>query len=210
MKPFFTRKQITELLGLSSRQLNYWTLIGAIKPQKIARGSRTFYRYSEKDIERLRELAQLVTEGLPVSKAVSKIRSKTPTLIPFSQFSDRLHEEESRALRCQNALICISIKTRNIRDSSQVTQAVSSMKRSYDLFTQMNEDSFLWVLLQTDESYARTVLERFLENGLKNKVLAGFSSVIPRQKGDGDHLIRRAIQNLGIFQEEVLKCVPKT
>ncbi|MFQ5455096.1 MAG: MerR family transcriptional regulator [Nitrospirota bacterium] len=62
------------LVGISQRQLEYWVLIGVVKPDIHPHGSRFFKRFTKKDIEILTYVKRLTDEGFLVSKAAEKAR----------------------------------------------------------------------------------------------------------------------------------------
>lgn len=68
-------REICRLVGISARQLGYWRLIGVVAPRVERHGAKTFYRYTERDLRLLREVARLTAIGLPISKAVEWVRS---------------------------------------------------------------------------------------------------------------------------------------
>jgi DNA-binding transcriptional MerR regulator len=71
----YSVREICRLVGISARQLGYWRLIGAVAPRVERHGAKTFYRYTDKDLRLLREVARLTAIGLPISKAVEWVRS---------------------------------------------------------------------------------------------------------------------------------------
>jgi MerR family transcriptional regulator, heat shock protein HspR len=59
--PLYTMAQVTESLGVTAPVLRRWERAGLIRPERTAGGQR---RYSRREIERLRHVAQLVGEGM--------------------------------------------------------------------------------------------------------------------------------------------------
>ncbi|HEV3014903.1 MAG TPA: helix-turn-helix domain-containing protein [Actinomycetota bacterium] len=59
--PLFTMAQVTESLRVTAPVLRRWEQAGLVRPQRTAGGQR---RYSRREIERLRHVAQLVGEGM--------------------------------------------------------------------------------------------------------------------------------------------------
>jgi MerR family transcriptional regulator/heat shock protein HspR len=59
--PLYTMAQVTETLGVAAPVLRRWERVGLIRPERTAGGQR---RYSRREIERLRHVAQLVGEGM--------------------------------------------------------------------------------------------------------------------------------------------------
>jgi len=69
---YYTPAEIKDLVGVSSRQLYYWELKGAIKPRLITLGSREFRRYSEKNMQKLKTIKKYLEEGFVLDKAFEK------------------------------------------------------------------------------------------------------------------------------------------
>ena len=59
--PLYTMAQVSESLGVSAPVLRRWERAGLVRPERTAGGQR---RYSRREIERLRHVAQLVGEGM--------------------------------------------------------------------------------------------------------------------------------------------------
>jgi MerR family transcriptional regulator/heat shock protein HspR len=59
--PLFTMAQVTEALGVSAPVLRRWERAGLIHPERTTGGQR---RYSRRELQRLRHVAQLVGEGM--------------------------------------------------------------------------------------------------------------------------------------------------
>jgi MerR family transcriptional regulator/heat shock protein HspR len=53
--------QVTETLGVAAAVLRRWEQAGLVRPERTAGGQR---RYSRREIERLRHVAELVGEGM--------------------------------------------------------------------------------------------------------------------------------------------------
>ncbi len=87
-------KAVCRSVGISQRQLGYWTLIGVIKPTKQTHGSKIFNRYTDQDLETLRKVKQLTEEGFFVSKAAEKVQKETVQ-------ADLIHQDESEMNRMQ-------------------------------------------------------------------------------------------------------------
>lgn len=68
-------KEICRSLNLSQRQLEYWVLIGVVKPILEPHGKKIFKKFTPDDLQFLREVKTLTDEGFLVSKAAQKIRS---------------------------------------------------------------------------------------------------------------------------------------
>jgi DNA-binding transcriptional MerR regulator len=69
-------KTVCRSVGISQRQLGYWTLIGVIKPTKQTHGSKIFNRFTDLDVETLRKVKELTEEGFFVSKAAEKVHKE--------------------------------------------------------------------------------------------------------------------------------------
>lgn len=150
-------KAVCRSVGISQRQLGYWTLIGVIKPTKQAHGSKTFNRYTDQDLETLRRVKELTEEGFFVSKAAEKVQKETvqteaPHPEPHNNEPEldriqddhhgglssslylevRLNEELSRVQRCYKPLSCMAIRV------AFPPQFVFSPERSRILFQLSN------------------------------------------------------------------------
>ncbi|HEX9892020.1 MAG TPA: MerR family transcriptional regulator [Actinomycetota bacterium] len=77
-KQGYRAPQVTDLLGISYRQLDYWDRIGLVKPSvRGAQGSGSQREYSFEDLLQLRVIKQLLDAGISlqkVRKAVEYIR----------------------------------------------------------------------------------------------------------------------------------------
>jgi len=76
---YLTSAQITSRLEISLRQLYYWELKGVIQPQMITLGSRTFKRYSSKDVETLKRVKTYLDEGYTLTKSMEKAAAHSAT-----------------------------------------------------------------------------------------------------------------------------------
>ena len=74
----FAPKEICELLNLSHRQLDYWVLIGVVTPILEPHGKKVFKKFTDYDLNFLREVKALTDEGFLVSKAAHKVREHLP------------------------------------------------------------------------------------------------------------------------------------
>jgi len=83
-------KEICDLLNLSHRQLDYWVLIGVVRPILEPHGKKVFKRFTDDDFYFLKEVKALTDEGFLVSKAAQKVREI------WSKQIKRHGEEESR------------------------------------------------------------------------------------------------------------------
>jgi DNA-binding transcriptional MerR regulator len=67
-------KEICRQVGISHRQLDYWVLIGVIKPYLEQHGAKLFRRFSQQDLLLLRRIKQLTDEGVVISRAAERVR----------------------------------------------------------------------------------------------------------------------------------------
>jgi DNA-binding transcriptional MerR regulator len=67
-------------VGISSRQLEYWILIGIVTPRLEQHGLKFFKRFNAQDIEILKQIKLLTDEGFLVSRALEKVRKEYPHL----------------------------------------------------------------------------------------------------------------------------------
>lgn len=67
-------KEICRLLNLSHRQLDYWVLIGVVRPIFEPHGKKVFKKFTDQDFYFLKEVKALTDEGFIVSKAAEKVR----------------------------------------------------------------------------------------------------------------------------------------
>lgn len=74
----FGPKEICQLLNLSHRQLDYWVLIGVVKPILEPHGRKIFKKFTDYNLHFLREVKALTDEGFIVSKAAQKVREYFP------------------------------------------------------------------------------------------------------------------------------------
>ncbi len=74
----FGPKEICQLLNLSHRQLDYWVLIGVVRPIMEPHGKKIFKKFTDYDLQFLREVKALTDEGFIVSKAAQKVRDHLP------------------------------------------------------------------------------------------------------------------------------------
>ncbi len=72
--------EVCRQVGISLRQLEYWTLIGIIIPRLEQHGLKFFKRFNESDIEILKQVKLLTDEGFLVSRALDKVRREHPHL----------------------------------------------------------------------------------------------------------------------------------
>ncbi len=68
--------EVCKRVGLSARQLEYWVLIGVVKPASEQHGSKSFRRFTEQDVRVLKQVKAMTDEGFLVSRAAQKIRGE--------------------------------------------------------------------------------------------------------------------------------------
>lgn len=136
-KKTFGPREVCRLVGLTVRQLGYWKLIGVVRPRQEIHGTRIFHRYTEKDIQFLKDVTHLTREGYPVSKALERVKmgrvvQKGPSSksilgrgrpaprkpaghergigLDLEAFEKRVEEEVRRAVRFNFSLACLAIR----------------------------------------------------------------------------------------------------
>jgi DNA-binding transcriptional MerR regulator len=77
-KKLYGSSELCRIIGISYRQLEYWTLIGVITPTFDHRGAKTFKRYTDQDLWILRRIKELTDEGFLVSRALEKLKRESP------------------------------------------------------------------------------------------------------------------------------------
>jgi DNA-binding transcriptional MerR regulator len=198
----YTKRQISSMLDLSLRQLTYWTLIGAVKPRSIQRGAKTYHRFTEKDVRLLLRLKELTSQGIPVGKAMKRINESDETgVLPLPFFYQRLLEEEGRAIRFKHSITCLSIRIKRAAQEPAIVKSILSMKRAYDLLTQLRERCFLWILLQTEDRQAQMIAERLQKRFPAYSMTIGIASFVPQTLGDRNRFIDHAVQSSRIVNE---------
>lgn len=186
----YTKSQAARILNLSIRQLTYWSLIGAVRPHIVTRGSKSFQRFTEKDLRLLGSLKVLTDEGIPVGRAIRRLRTNRPAgLLPVAQFHQRLLEEENRSIRFNITMTCLIIRSHSRSDSNLVASALSEMKRSYDLLTSPAPGRYLWVTFQSGPEQAAGIMERVRKHFADQEIMTGISTAVPQQPGDRLKLI---------------------
>ena len=66
-----------ELTGLTGRQIRYYESKGLIKPQRTSGNQRI---YSQDDIERLKKIKQLLSEGIPLERIAEHLKKPQITI----------------------------------------------------------------------------------------------------------------------------------
>lgn len=84
--------EVCRILQISSRQLEYWVLIGIVHPVLEPHGRRIFRRFTHEDLEFLKHVKELTDEGFPISKAAEKIRAKAAEMEGSRQHAYRQEE----------------------------------------------------------------------------------------------------------------------
>lgn len=72
---YYPPKEVCRLLSLSYRQLEYWVLIGVVKPKLEPHGKKRYQKFSDDDLCFLKEVKVLTDEGYLVSRAAEKVRN---------------------------------------------------------------------------------------------------------------------------------------
>ena len=72
-----------ELTGLTGRQIRYYESKGLIKPQRTSGNQRV---YSQDDIERLKKIKQLLSEGIPLERIAEHLK-KPPVIVDVNKIS---------------------------------------------------------------------------------------------------------------------------
>ena len=67
-------KEVCGLVGVSTRQLEYWVLIGVVHPILEPHGSKIFRKFTDDDVGILKEVKTLTDEGFLVSRAAQKVK----------------------------------------------------------------------------------------------------------------------------------------
>ncbi len=70
----FGAKEVCREVGISHRQLDYWVLIGVVRPHLERHGAKLFRRFSQQNLIVLRQIKQLTDEGVVVSRAAERVR----------------------------------------------------------------------------------------------------------------------------------------
>jgi DNA-binding transcriptional MerR regulator len=71
---WLSSSDITTRLNISLRQLYYWELKGIVKPRMLTMGSRQFKRYSNNDLETLRQIKSFLDQGYTLTSAVQRVQ----------------------------------------------------------------------------------------------------------------------------------------
>lgn len=74
MEQLYTISQVAEDLGTSAQQIRRWEREGLIPPasRRIQRGSRLDRRYTQEDLDQLRELRWLFKVGAPTAEEAAE------------------------------------------------------------------------------------------------------------------------------------------
>jgi len=91
MGRLYSSQEAAELSGISYRQLDYWTRLGVVKPEREAKGTGTARRWSPTQIVELRVIAGLRGSGVSmqrVRRAAGWLRKHLPRLkSPLAELS---------------------------------------------------------------------------------------------------------------------------
>ncbi|MEW6325633.1 MAG: MerR family transcriptional regulator [Nitrospirota bacterium] len=85
----FGAKEICRQVGISHRQLDYWVLIGVVKPYLERHGAKLFRRFSRQDMHVLQRIKQLTDEGVVVSRAAERIHREMTAGAPADGAADQ-------------------------------------------------------------------------------------------------------------------------
>lgn len=88
--------QVCRQVGITSRQLEYWILIGIVSPRLEQHGLKYFKRFTETDVEVLKQVKLLTDEGFLVSRALEKVRKDRPDLFQENISAVGPNKDESR------------------------------------------------------------------------------------------------------------------
>lgn len=70
----YDTEEISRILNLSYCQLEYWVLVGLVKPTFEAHGTKWHQKFSSEDLRFLKEVKALTDQGYLVSRAAEKVR----------------------------------------------------------------------------------------------------------------------------------------
>ncbi len=173
-------KAVCQMVGISQRQLGYWTLIGVVSSQRRVHGSKVFNRYTDPDIAVLKEVKRLTQEGFFVSKAAERVRKGLPgaptttnghapavegslsILSSPATFFSRLNEEAARSDRFQNPFACVAIEIVPYPNfsgdphllMSEIFSSLLVQKMLYELVSYEGGLRFHWLLPQAGKNEA--------------------------------------------------------
>ena len=80
-RELFRSGEVTQLLGLSRRQLHYWARTGLVRPSLVTRGGH--HRYSFQDLVALKAAKRLIDAGVSVQgirKSIEALQSTLPNV----------------------------------------------------------------------------------------------------------------------------------
>jgi len=72
--------EVCRQVAISLRQLEYWILIGIVTPRLEQHGLKFFKKFTEQDVEILKQVKLLTDEGFMVSRALEKLKRDHPDL----------------------------------------------------------------------------------------------------------------------------------
>lgn len=70
---FYSSSDVTRNLDISLRQLYYWELKGIVHPRVITLGSREFKRYTDEDLDTLRQIKSYLDQGYTLTGAHQRV-----------------------------------------------------------------------------------------------------------------------------------------
>ena len=71
----FSTSTAAKKANVSIRQLYYWEQLGVIKPRYERFGLRQFSRYDKEDIDTLKRIRGLLSEGFTLKSAINKVKN---------------------------------------------------------------------------------------------------------------------------------------
>jgi len=71
----FSTSTAARKANISIRQLYYWEQLGVIKPRYERFGLRQFRRYDKEDIDTLKRIRGLLSEGFTLKSAIQKVKN---------------------------------------------------------------------------------------------------------------------------------------
>jgi DNA-binding transcriptional MerR regulator len=78
VKKTYSIGDLSEIVGISKRQLRNWEALGYIQePMRIRYGKRHYRRYSNADLKLLKKIKFFIDQGFTLKSAVVKAKQKT-------------------------------------------------------------------------------------------------------------------------------------
>lgn len=73
---FYSSSDAAAKIGVLRKRLYYWEQIGVIKPRYERFGSRLYRRYTQKDIDKLTHIKQLLDSGYTLNAAAKNAKER--------------------------------------------------------------------------------------------------------------------------------------